>query len=302
MTTTLFRIFKYGLQSFWRNKWLSTATVAVMVLALLVFESLILFSVLNNSAMEILSDKIDISVYFRVDTKEDDVLKIKRSLESLSEVKTVEYVSRDRALELFQERHKDDATIGQALNILEENPLSASLNIKAKNPSEYPVIASYLNNQNFKELVDQVTYNQNQLVIDRLASVLDTIQKSGLGLTVALSVVAVLVALNTIMLTIYSTRDEIGVMRLVGASNKFIRGPYIVQGIIYGVLAAVLSLVLIAPVISFAAPYVKVLIPGMDLKGYFYSHLGGLLLYQIALGVILGSVSSIIAVRRYLKI
>ena len=302
MTTTLFRIFKYGLQSFWRNKWLSTATVAVMVLALFVFENLILFSVLTNSAMGILSDKIDISVYFRADTKEDDVLKIKRSLESLSEVKTVEYISRDRALELFQERHKDDATIGQALNILDENPLSASLNVKAKNPIEYPVIASYLNNQNFQELVDQVTYNQNQLVVDRLASILDTVQKGGLGLTVALSVVAVLVALNTIMLTIYSTRDEIGVMRLVGASNKYIRGPYIVQGIIYGVLAAVLSLVLAAPVVSFASPYIGVLIPGMDLGGYFYSHLGGLFLYQSMLGVALGSVSSIIAVRRYLKI
>lgn len=302
MATTLFRIIKYGLQSFWRNKWLSTASLAVMVLALFVFESLTIFSVLTAKTMDILKDKIDISIYFKSEAKEDDILKVKRSLESLTEVKNVEYISRDQALNLFQERHKDDATINQALTILEDNPLTASLNIKANDPREYPLIASYLNNQNFNSLVNQVTYNQNQLVINRLASILDTVQKSGFVLAVTLSIIAVLVTLNTIMLTIYSTRDEIGVMRLVGASNKFIRGPYIVQGILYGFFAAILSLIVVAPLISFASPYVNILIPEMNLQSYFYSNFAQLFLYQIVLGVVLGSVSSVIAVRRYLKI
>lgn len=302
MATTLFRIIKYGFQSFWRNKWLSTASLTVMVLALFVFEGLILFGVLTNATMDILKDKIDISVYFQTNAPEDDILTIKRSLESLVEVKSVEYISRDQALKLFQERHQDDETISQALNILDENPLSASLNVKANDPREYPVIASYLNNQNLQGLVDQVTYNQNQLVINRLASIVDTAQKGGVVLAIVLSVVAILVTLNMIMLTIYSTRDEIGVMRLVGASNKFIRGPYMVQGVLYGFLAAILSIVLAAPLVTFASPYINILIPEMNLQAYFYSNLGKLFLYQAFFGIVLGAVSSGIAVRRYLKI
>ena len=180
--------------------------------------------------------------------------------------------------------------------------MSAALNIKANDPKDYPIISAYLNNENFKAMIDQVTYNQNQLVINRLASIVSIAQRSGIALIIILSAIAVLVALNTIMLTIYSTRDEIGLMRLVGASNKFIRGPYIVQGMLYGLVAAILSLVLTAPLVSFGAPYVKVLMPEMDLQSYFYGNLLKLFGYQLLFGVALGAISSFIAVRRYLKI
>ena len=302
MATLLARIIKYGLQSFWRNKWLSSATIAVMVITLFVCGGLILFSVLTNNAIEILKDKIDISVYFKSSVVEDDILKIKRSVESLTEVKNVEYVSRERALELFKERHKEDETISQAITVLDENPLSASLNIKANDPREYPIIASFLNNQNLKDFVDQVNFNQNQLVINRLASMVDTAQKGGIALIVVLSIIAVLVTLNTIMLTIYSTRDEISIMRLVGASNKFIRGPYLVQGILYGFISAVLSLILIAPVVYFISPYIDILMPGMNLQGYFYGNLLVLFFSLLFFGIVLGVISSGIAVARYLKI
>ena len=302
MVTTLYRIIKYGLQGFLRNGWLSIATILVMILTLFVFLSLIVFNVLTNNALNVLRDKIDISVYFQTDTPEDEILKVKRSVESLAEVKAAEYISRDKALALFQERHKNDEVIIQAITILSENPLSASLNIKAKNPQDYSAISAYLNNADLDKLVDKVTYNQNQLVINRLATIVDTVQGTGLGLTIILSVISVLVTLNTIILTIYSTRDEIGVMRLVGASNKFIRGPYLIQGILYGLVAAVLSLALMAPLIFVASPYIKVLMPEMNLVNYFYGNLLVLLGYQALFGTVLGSFSSAIAVGKYLKI
>lgn len=302
MVTTLYRIIKYGLQGFWRNRLLSIATILVMVITLFVFFNLIIFNVLTNSAISILKDKIDISVYFQTDVPEDDILKVKRSLGSLSEVKSIEYVSRDQALMLFQQRHEGDETITKALEVLEENPLSASLNIKARDPRDYPAIAAYLNNEGLEGLVDQVTYNENQLVINRLATIVSTAKKGGIALTAILSLVAVLVALNTIILTIYSTRDEISVMRFVGASNKFIHGPYIVQGVLYGGIAAFLSLIIIVPLLSFASPYVRVLMPEVNLLGYFYGNMFKLLSYQLLFGVALGAISSILAVRRYLKI
>jgi cell division transport system permease protein len=164
------------------------------------------------------------------------------------------------------------------------------------------VISAYLNNADLSKLVDKVTYNQNQLVINRLATIVDTVRGTGLGLTVALSVISVLVTLNTIILTIYSTREEIGVMSLVGASNKFIRGTYLVQGALYGFAAAIFSMVLMAPLIFVASPYIKVLMPEMNLLAYFYGNLPALLGYQLLFGVVLGSFSSAIAVRKYLKI
>ncbi len=302
MITTLYRIIKYGVQGFVRNGWQLLPTLSVMTLTSFVFLSLMLFNVLTGNALALLRDKIDISVYFQNTTQESDILNLKQSLESLAEVKSVEYVSQGEALANFQARHQNDPTITQALNVLNDNPLSASLNIKANDPKDYPIIAAYLNNDSIKPLIDQVTYNQNQTVIDKLASMVDTAQKGGLALTIVLSIIAVLVTLNTIILTIYSTRDEIGVMRLVGAGNKFIRGPYIVQGMLYGAFAAVASLVIAAPLVYAASPYVSVLMPELDLVAYFIAHLASLFAYQILFGVVLGTVSSVIAVSRYLTI
>jgi len=302
MFTALFRIIKYGVQGFKRNSWLSVTTIVVMTLTLLVFIGLILFSVLTTDTINLLKEKIDISVYFKNEASEDNILKIKRSLESLNEVKTIEYISRDEALKVFKERHKEDATISEAINVLETNPLSASLNIKAKDPKDYPVITAYLNNENLKDQVEQVSYNQNQVVIDRLATIVDTVQKSGMVLILILSLVAVLVSLNAIMLAIHSTRDEIGIMRLVGATNMFIRGPYIVQGILYGLIAGILSIVFIAPLVYFSAPYIKMITPEINLWSYLIANIFSLIGYQVLFGILLGIISSFIAVRKYLKL
>ncbi len=207
---------------------ISVATLTVMLLALLVFSSLIVFNVVANSVLNSIQEKIDISVYFKNTAPEDEILRIKQSLEGLAEVKNVDYVSRDRALEIFKERHSDDPNITQAVNELETNPLPASLNIKAKDPDKYSIIASYLNNDSLKDYVDKVSYAQNQVVIDRLASIINVSRQAGVGLTFILAIVAILVVFNTILLAIYSNRESIEIMRLVGASSMFIRGPYIV--------------------------------------------------------------------------
>ncbi len=302
MVTTIFRLFKYGAQTFWRQWLLSIATMVVILLALLVFEALIIFGVVAKTALGAIQDKIDISIYFKVETPEDEILATKRSLENLEEVKSVEYVSRDEALARFRERHKDDETITTALGELEENPLSASLNIKAQDPDDYATIAAYLNNNVPTERVENITYNQNQVVIDRLASIIRVSRQVGIFSALFLTVVAILVAFNTILLGIYSNREEISIMRLVGASNLYVRGPFVVMGIIYGLITAVLSILITAPIVYLSSPYVRLFIPEMNLADYFSSHIGLLLLYQIIFGVGIGVISSFIAIRRYLSI
>ncbi len=302
MLTTIFRIIKYGFLGFWRNGWLSTATLSIIILTLLVFEGLMVFNVLTKTALDSLKNKIDISVYFKTTTSEDDILKIKQSLQSLAEVKGVEYISRDDALAIFKERHKDDPTISQSLDQLKDNPLLASLNIKAYDTKQYAAIAGYLDKTDLKVWFEKVTYAENSLMIERLGKIIDTAQKGGFLLIVFLTLIAVLVTFNTIRLAIYSSRDEISVMRLVGGSNSFIRGPYVIEGIIYGLLAGVFSVVIAMPIIYFISPYAQIFISDINLWSYFKTNLFTMFGYQALFGVGLGIASSYIAVRKYLRI
>ncbi|MDP3974706.1 MAG: permease-like cell division protein FtsX [Candidatus Jorgensenbacteria bacterium] len=299
---TLSRIVKYGWQAFLRNGWLSLSTISIMILAALVFEGLILFNVMGKTALTSIQNKIDISVYFKSNVDEDSVLNIKRSLEGLEEVLSAEYISREQALEEFKARHEGEETITQTLAELDENPLLASLNIKAEDPSEYASIASYLENKNLGDIVEKVTYAQNQVVIDRLVGLIDTMKKGGITLTVFLAFLAVSVTFNTIRLAIFSNREQIGIMRLVGASNVFIRGPYVVEGVIYGAIAGIIGFLILIPVISFLSPYVGRFIPELVLSQYFQTNFFILLLYQLLFCIALGIVSSVIATRRYLQL
>jgi len=301
MFTVISRIVHYGLQNFWRNGWPSTATVAIVTLALIMFTGLIFFNYITGQAIVSIQDKIDISVYFKTNTPEDEILNIKQSLESLSEVKEVQYISSDRALEIFKETHKDDSEILQAVNELSQNPLVASLNIKAQSPDQYASIAQYLSAPSLTEYVDNLSYAKNQVVIERLNGVINNVNRSGFAITFALALLAGLVIFNTIRLAIYSNREEIAVMRAVGASNTFVRGPYLVEGIVAGVLAAVISIIIAAPMSYFSTPYLDALIPGLSLFKYFYTNLFSLFGYMLLFGIGLASFSSLVAVRRYLR-
>ena len=268
----------------------------------MVFEGMMIFNVLTKIALISIQDKIDISVYFKTNTPEDEILQTKKSLGTLAEIKNIEYIPRDKALENFKNRHKDDPTIAQSLDELKNNPLLASLNIKAHNPKDYAVIADYLNKASFKGWFEKVTYAQNAVVIERLGKIIDTAEKGGFILIIFLTFIAVLITFNTIRLAIYSNREEIGIMRLVGASNSFIRGPYVVEGIIYGLIAGIISIIIAGPIVYFISPYLKIFIPEINLWSYFVSNLFILFGYQSLFGVGLGVISSSIAIRKYLRI
>lgn len=302
MATTFLRILKYGFQSFWRNGWLSAATILIMVLALMTMQGLILFDVVTNTTVEAIKNKIDIAVYFKRGAAEDDMLTLKRNLEKLPEVKDVEYVSSVEALEQFKAEHAGDETLSQALAELTQNPLLASLNIKANDSNDYARIAEYLEKSADPGLLEKVTYSQHKGAIDRLNRLVETLNRMGLATTLFLAFAASLVAFNTIRLAIYSNREEIGIMRLVGGSNTFIKGPYLVTGILYGFFGALASLVLMAPIAHVVDPYIVSLVPEVHLETYFYANVLSLFFYLVLFGTLLGVVSSWIATRRYLKV
>ena len=307
MLTTLIRIFKYGAQSFYRNGWLSTATIIIMVTALLVVGNLIIFNIGIKSAINSIRDKIDISIYFKDEVGEKTILGIQKILEQQPEIASIEYISKERALEIFKERHKDDPTINQAIQELDQNPLATALNVKAKDPKDFSKIVDFINkNSAWQGDISKISYTETQLIIDRLTKIFDSVQTIGWIVTIFLMLTAILVTFNTISLAIYSNREEIGIMRLVGASNYFIRGPYLITGIIYGIIAGLLSFLIIWLYVWFNSASVDFyslsqLFMELGIPKYFHSHFFRVLGYQIFFGVILGIASSAIAINRYLK-
>jgi len=304
MFTTLGRIIKSGLVNFWRNGWLSTATVLIMTIALITWTSIFLLNMVLTSVLDVLAEKVDVSVYFNLDTKEPDILALKSKLESLKEVASVEYVSTDQALQIFKNRHAGDDVLLKSIQELDNNPLEASLNILAKDSSDYGTIADFLNQFSAQggNIISKINYTENKVVIDRLNNIIRVLRESGLVAGLILAFIAFLVAFNTVRLAIYSSREEITVMKLVGASNWFVRGPFIVEGVLHGIIASVFSFMVIIPGIGFLGPKLFNFLPEINLMNYIGNNFWSLLLFQTLGGIILGVFSSWVAIRKYLKI
>jgi len=307
LLTKVRRILRAGFFNFWRNSTVSLASVLVMMVTLVVIGFISFSGALLKTSLAELSDKIDINVTFVPTASEDDVLSIKQTIETLPEVLLVTYVTRDEALEAFKERHKNDQSILSALDELGENPLGAVLNIKARNPSQYASVAEFLQSNSTLSsggitIVDRINYFQNKAAIDRLASIMDSADRLGLILTLVLAGISVLIAFNTIRLTIYIAKDEISVMRLVGASQSFIQGPFVVVGVIYGLVASLLTLLLFFPLTFWIGTVTESFFVGFNIFSYYIRHFLELFAIVIFSGVAIGSLSSMLAIRKYLKI
>lgn len=299
---TIKRILTYAWLSFRRNGWLSAATILVMMLTLFVIGGLIMMSVVANTILNDLEKKIDISVSFKLASDENEILKIKNELEALASVKEVSYVSPAEALAEFRERHKDEPAILASLEELgEENPLPATLNIKAQNPGELSSIAKYLEEKKFSN-VEKINYFENQAVIERLSSIVRAVRSFGVSIVLILGFVAVLVAFNTVRLAIYTSREEINIMKLVGATNWYIRGPFMVEGLMHGGIAAIVTSLAFFPLVWTISTKISIFLPGVNLSTYFSQNFFQFFLILFVIGITLGAGSSLLAIRRYLKI
>lgn len=296
------RIFDVGWTNFKRNSYLSMGTTGVMVLVLFLFSGLMSLNYLASQVVSGLEEKVDVSVYFKSDASEGEINKVKGDLESLGTVKNVEYVSKDQALNEFKERHAGDTLVQDSLAELDENPLQASLNVKARDSAEYASIVTFLEGNKFRSLVDKINFYENEQVIQRVLAISGGLRNWGFLLTMALALIAVLVTFNTVRLTIYSQKQEIEIMRLVGGSNWHIKAPYLVEGGLYGALAAGIVVVAFYPVAFFISPKIETLMPGVSLISYFVSNVFQFVPLIFFIGILLGVTSSFVAIRRFLKI
>ncbi len=302
MLSSFKRTIKLGLESFFRNTGLTVAVVFIMIMVIFLISSLYLFNQASNILISSIQEKVDISVYFKEEVNPDKILESKAELNQVAEVKDIEYVSKETALEKFTERHKNDPVLMESLNEVGTNPFLASLSIKANQASQYEQINSFLENCSFANLIEKVDYYRRKPVIDRLFSLTSALNKGGILFSLILGAIAVLVAFNTIRIAILNSKKEISIMRLVGASNWFIRGPFVIQGIAAGVLATLITLLLTLGLSFGLDSTIKEVAPEISTFGLFLGNFWILVLIQLVAGIGLGSISSLIAVRKYLKI
>lgn len=294
-----------GFVGFWRNAFVSLASIFVMTVTLFVIGSMLFVNEILEKALSQIQDKVDVNVYFATDAVPDEIMALKKSLEAMPEVKEVSYVSREEALQQFQERHGDDEPTIQALDELGENPLGATLRVRTKETSQYESVANFLDEQSRIQptdhgFIDHVNYAQNKNAIDRLTTIINTIEKGSMVTTILLVAASILITFNTIRLAIYTSREEITVMRLVGAGNMFIRGPFILQGMMYGVIAGIVTLLLFYPITLWLGEGTKNFFE-LDIFAYYVQNFGQVFLTIVGSGILLGMTSSLLAITRYLR-
>lgn len=296
------RTFIEGLDNFRRNGWLSFATVSVLAISLYIISVTVILGVTANMVLKNIQDKINVSVYFNPDVEEKSILEIKDKLIVYQEIKSIDYVSKDQALEQFKKLGNNDPTISQALEEIGENPLLSSLVIKAKTPDQYDIISKAISSSSFNENISKIDFEENKTAIQRLTSIIKLVEKVGFTLGLVFIFIGIMITFNAIRLTMYAHKHEFEVMRLVGASNIYIRMPFVFEGIFYGVASALSVMIFLAITSKLLAPITQGSISGGDIFSFYLSHFFIIFFSLLLSGIALGTISGVIAIKRYLKV
>lgn len=300
------RIIKSAWTNFRRNGLVSSAAILVTTITLSVITGVLLFQAVLSSAISEVKNKVDIAVYFTVDAPEEKILVLQEELQKLPEVASVDYISADEQVLAFRDRHVDDYLTLQALDELGDNPFGGNLRIMAQDPTQYEAIARVLEGdsdmaRDNASIIERINYSQNKVIIERLNSLVFNAERIGLIVSIVLAVISIIVMYTTIRLTIYSSREEIGIMRLVGASRWYVRAPFLIEGMLYGIFAWLLTQAIFLAVTYGVGPKLASIL-GLNLFQYYLGHAFFIAGGVLVVGMILGVISSMFAVRRYLNV
>lgn len=297
------RLVKSGFTNFFRNIWLSLAATSIMTITLFIISTILVLYTLTNLSIENIKDKVGITAYFNNQTSEREILNVKAEIELMPNVESVQYIPKTVAKEIFLEIHKNEPLLLETINEFKdsENPLPNSFAIRATDLEQYASISETLRSDRYAPYFERV--RDNSKVIDRLFSITNTIKNLGVVLTVVFVVVTIMVMFNTIRLTIYNRRQEVEIMRLVGATNWYIRMPFIIEGMLYGIIATILTSAIMYGALIYMSDRVQQLLSLDSIGGSLTQTLMlQIIIVNVTLGLGLGIIASSIAMRRYLRI
>lgn len=299
------RIARYGFVGLVRNGFVSLSAIFILIVTLGALASIMMTSAALRSTLDLFEQQVGITVYFTTSASEEQILDIKKKLESVPEVSSVAYTSSDVALEQFRARHAADQVILQGLEELGDNPLGASLLVRARATTQYESIAksveAELTAEGDSPIIADVNFDEHKVAIERLTNIIETSRAIGFALATVFIIASVLIALNTLRLAIYTARDEIAVMRLVGAGRWYVRGPFMIAGVLYGLIAGFVVIFIMYPITAYLGPGSQAFFGAFNTLSYFTGNFVHFFFVIVGSGVALGAASSFIAVRRYLR-
>jgi cell division transport system permease protein len=297
------RIIKFAFQDIWRNIGLSFMTVLILILMLFSVNMLWSVKVLTNEAVSLVKDQVSLATYLVPSVSDKEVMDLKNQIESISEVEKVDTMSRAQVLESFQKRHQMSPEVLDALKELGTNPFGPTLMIKTKEPDSYKEVLSVLNSPNYASIIESKSFEGHEDALVRLQSITNRVENMGLGLTLAFGLIAFLIIFNTVRVAIFTHRTEISIKRLVGAHNWFIRGPYLVESLLFTVISVVITAVILYFVFQKLDPYLGAVFPqDFSLTNYYRSNILYLALVQTTSVLVLTTLSSSLAMRKQLKV
>jgi cell division transport system permease protein len=301
------RIVRYGVSNFSRNAWLTTAATIVMVLTLTIVLATATSQLVFKDTIDQLRQKIDVSVYLKDDITDDDREKLEDAIKGLPIVTSIDYVSKEEAREKFIQDSKGNIAQLQAIDALDgKNPLPASLRVHVNDTNKLNSINDLINRDEYKDMQSKPASisGSRKEAIENIAKGAQFTSIGGLVISVLFVIISVMIIFNTIRMAIFNRRDEIEIMKLIGAEKSFIRGPFIVEASLYGVIAAFVSTALVYATLTAltradVAAYGVLAEPTLKI---FSAWLPLVVLAQIGVGIIIGMISSLLAMRRYLKV
>lgn len=286
-----------ALVGLWRHRFMTGATVLTTALMLLMLNVFVVLVTHLNVALEALEHRVNVIAYIREDAPPGKVRELQSSLQNRSDVLEVVYVTKDEALARLREHFADRAEL---LAMVSDNPLPASLEIRARNPESLENIVSLLETKVGPESVlEEVALQED--IVERLLSLTTATRVAGVAMTVGLAVVSLFIVINTIRIAVYSRRQEIEVMKLVGATDWFVRWPFVFEGMLYGLLASLLTLLIVVPAYDPVVENFWALLSFLPVERdpQFVTKLA---LMTMVVGVALGAAGSYISVRRFLEV
>ncbi len=300
------RIIKTGCINFVRNAWLAVAAIAVMVTTL----TIVLFSVIANATfnntIEQLTDKIDVSIFLKDEVTDQQRETLINDLNNQDNVKSVVYISKDQALEEYKKQNQDNLDLLLAISQT-ENPLPASLRVKPEDPNRLSELRTFLDREDIQALQSEETSysGDRKEAIDKITATTDFFQRAGVISVLVFTTISMLIIFNTIRMAIFNRRDELNIMRLLGASTWYIRGPFIVETVLYGIVAGLISVLICGTLFTLSSNTFEASSLGLLDIGFantfFTDNYWKILGIQVSIGVIIGAASSYSATRRYLK-
>lgn len=304
MLTRIQRIVKTAFVSFYRNGWLSVTATLIMALALISIGIFLIISLSTNKIVQELKGKVDIVINFKDEASEALIQQLKSDLLIRPNIQSVRYISKEDALREFKSRTNVKREIRELVTP-QDNPLPRGLQVQSVDFAEYDYVAALVKKPTYAPYIDSSSYEDNKLLIENINNATKFVERFGLALSILFIIVAMLVVFNTIRLAVAFKQKEIEIMRLVGASDSFVRIPFLIEGFLYGFFATVFSAAIIFGAVILVGSLSQTTIFARfiaRMTPIYYEEFWFIIGVQFLIGVVIGVGSSWLSIRKNVKI